>query len=360
MKTKLLFFTFFAVLLSCSSSDEIENPTLPTNLDKIYFPPKNSSTWETISLTDLNWDESNLPALLNFVEEENSKAFIILQNGRIAVEWYANDFSASQNWYWASAGKTLTSVTVGIANQEGFVDLNAQTISYLGNGWTAMPQQREDAISVLHQLTMTSGLNDLIFDCTDPVCLFYKADPGTRWAYHNAPYTLLQKVVANSTNQSFESYFNSVLRDKIGMDGTWFGTNNYNNVYFSTARSMARFGILMLNKGAWDTDEILNQSYFTVMTNPSQNINKSFGYLWWLNGKDSFMLPGSQEVSNRTLIPNAPSDLFAGLGKNDQKLYVVPSQNLVIIRMGDAASDDALVPISFDNELWEKINLLIN
>ena len=135
--------------------------------------------------------------------------------------------------------------------------------------------------------------------------------------------------------------------------------NNYNNVYFSTARSMARFGILMMNKGAWENEEILNQAYFTAMTNTSQNINKSYGYLWWLNGKENFMLPGSQEVFNGTLIPNAPSDLVAGLGKNDQKLYVVPSQDLVIIRMGDAASDDALVPITFDNELWEKINAFI-
>lgn len=359
LKLKILFLLIFISLISCASSDEIDNPISPINLDELYFPPINSGAWETISLSDLGWNENNLQPLLNFVEEENSKAFIILQNGRIAVEWYADDFSATQNWYWASAGKTLTSVTVGIAEQEGFIDLNNQTNSYLGDGWTAMPQAREDAISVLNQLTMTSGLNDIIFDCTDPVCLFYKANPGTRWAYHNAPYTLLQDVISSGTNQTFESYFNSVLRDKIGMDGTWFGTNNYNNVYFSTARSMARFGILMLNKGTWESDEILNQAYFTTMTNPSQNINKSYGYLWWLNGKESFMLPGSQEVFTRTLIPNAPTDLFAGLGKNDQKVYVVPSKDLVIIRMGEVAREDALISISFDNELWAKINMMI-
>ena len=359
MKTKLFFFVFLTMLLSCASSDDIENPTPPTNPDAIYFPPINSTNWETISLSELNWNESNLQPLLDFVEEKDSKAFIILKNGRIAVEWYADDFSASQNWYWASAGKTLTSTTVGIAEQEDFVNLNAQTNDYLGDGWTNMTQEREDAISVLNQLTMTSGLNDIIFDCTDPICLFYKADATTRWAYHNAPYTLLQDVVGNGTGETFENYFNSSLRDKIGMDGTWFGTNNYNNVYFSTARSMARFGILMMNKGTWENDEILNQAYFSAMTNTSQNINKSYGYLWWLNGKESFMLPGSQDVFNGSLIPNAPSDLVAGLGKNDQKLYVVQSQDLVIIRMGEIADEDSLVPITFDNELWEKINAVI-
>ena len=359
MNLKILSLLVFTTMLSCASSDEIENPDPPTIPDELYFPPLNANTWETVSLSDLNWNENNLQPLLDFVKEENSKAFIILQNGRIAVEWYADDFSASKNWYWASAGKTLTATTLGIAEQQGHIDLNNQTNFYLGDGWTNMTQERENAITVLNQLTMTTGLNDVVFDCTDPVCLFYKADTGTRWAYHNAPYTLLQDVVASGTNQIFENYFNTVLRDKIGMNGSWIGTNNYNNVYFSTARSMARFGTLMLNKGTWENEEILNETYFNAMTNPSQNINKSYGYLWWLNGKESFMLPGSQEVFNQTLIPNAPSDLFTGLGKNDQKLYVVPSKNLVIIRMGEVANEDDLVPISFDNELWEKINALI-
>ena len=100
---------------------------------------------------------------------------------------------------------------------------------------------------------------------------------------------------------------------------------------------MARFGLLLLNKGVWNQNNILNDStYFKEMTATSQNINKSYGYLTWLNGKGSFMLPQSQFVFTGNIIPNAPADLYAALGKNDQKIYVVPSQNLVVIRMGDA------------------------
>jgi len=61
-----------------------------------------------------------------------------------------------------------------------------------------------------------------------------------------------------------------------------------------------------------------------------------------------------------TLIPNAPTDMFAGLGKNNQKLYVVPSQNLVVIRMGEVAFDTTFTLSSFDNDLWEKINDLMD
>ena len=58
-------------------------------------------------------------------------------------------------------------------------------------------------------------------------------------------------------------------------------------------------------------------------------------------------------------MPDAPEDLYAGLGKNDQKLHIVPSQNLVLVRMGEDTGETLLGPSSFDNELWIQINSLI-
>ena len=72
------------------------------------------------------------------------------------------------------------------------------------------------------------------------------------------------------------------------------------------------------------------------------------------------MLPGSQLNFDGKLIPNAPNDLFAALGKNDQKIYVIPSKSIVVIRMGNKATTETLTLSSFDNELWKKINDLIN
>jgi CubicO group peptidase (beta-lactamase class C family) len=123
---------------------------------------------------------------------------------------------------------------------------------------------------------------------------------------------------------------------------------------------MARFGLLMMNQGVWGEETILSKNYFDEMTNSSQDINLSYGYLWWLNGKANFMGTASQEVFTGNLIPNAPTDMYAALGANNQKIYVVPSKNLVIIRTGDSAGATQLGPSSFDNELWEKINAVIN
>ena len=145
---------------------------------------------------------------------------------------------------------------------------------------------------------------------------------------------------------------------KIGMNGNWV-QSNYNNFYWSTARDMARFGLLVLNKGVWDDEIILNDAnYFSKMTNTSQEINTSYGYLWWLNGKNSLIPPGFTIPLDTSLAPNAPEDLIAGMGKNGQYLDVIPSQNLVVIRMGEAP-DNSLVPINFHNEMWNYLNEII-
>ena len=143
------------------------------------------------------------------------------------------------------------------------------------------------------------------------------------------------------------------------MTGTWLQTGDF-SVYYSTTRSMARFGLLALNKGTWNSTKIVNETFFNSSINTSQNINEAYGYLWWLNGKQSYHLPQSQFEFQGNLIPNAPNDLYAALGKNDQKIYVSPSKKLVIVRMGNSSDDTNFALSNFDNELWGKLNLVIN
>ena len=142
-----------------------------------------------------------------------------------------------------------------------------------------------------------------------------------------------------------------------------FIPSGFNNVFYSNARSMARFGLLMLNKGKWDQTPILTDTtYFNEMVNTSQNINLSYGYFWWLNGKASSMIPGGQEVYPGSLVSSAPADMFAAMGASDQRIYVIPSKKMVVIRMGDASdpSNPNFAVSGFDNELWGKINAVLN
>jgi CubicO group peptidase (beta-lactamase class C family) len=106
------------------------------------------------------------------------------------------------------------------------------------------------------------------------------------------------------------------VKTPTGMNGL-FLPSGYDNVFFSTPSSMARYGLLILNHGNWDGNQIMTDTaYFNAMVNTSQNLNPSYGYLTWLNGKNGYMVPGSQIVFSGTLTANAPADMFAAMGKN--------------------------------------------
>jgi CubicO group peptidase (beta-lactamase class C family) len=352
MSKSILLFVLAILCINCSSDSTEPAPT-PT--ETVYFPPLTGTTWETKSIESLGWKQSAVQPLLDFLNLKHSKGFIILINGRIVMENYFNSHNAATNWYWASAGKTLTATMTGIAQQENLISINNKVSQYIGTGWTSAPIAKENLITCKNLLTMTSGLDDTTDDVS-PAALTYTADAGTRWAYHNV-YVKLQDVIAQACGQSWSTYFNTKLRNKIGMDGSWFQSGN-NVVYASTTRSMARFGLLMYNRGKWENNAILNESYFNEATNTSQNINLGYGYLWWLNGKANYHLPQSQATFQGSIIPTAPSDMFMALGKNDQKIYIVPSKKMVVIRMGDAADNVNLALSDFDEMLWTKISAL--
>ena len=337
------------------------NEVSTTTEEQMYFPPNDgSSTWDAKSIADLGWNQNAKQPLLDYLALKNTKSFIILVNGRIVMENYFNGHTATSPWYWASAGKTLTATVTGIAEQEGLININNKVSDYLGTGWTSETLAQENLITNRHLLTMTSGIDDYVggvySDDVTPSSLNYKADAGTRWAYSNV-YVKLQDVIAAASGQTWTSYFNLGLRDKLGMTGTWIQSGN-NVVYWSASRSMARFGLLALNKGNWNGQQIVNKTYFDQATTTSQNLNQAYGFLWWINGKSSYRLPQTQLLFNGSLIGTAPNDMFMALGKDDQKIYVIPSKKMVVIRMGDAADSENLALSNFDETLWTKISTL--
>lgn len=328
----------------------------------LYFPPlieTEENNWETMPPSELEWCDEKIDSLYTFLEEKNTKGFIVLKDGKIVLEKYFGTFTQDSAWYWASAGKTMVATLVGIAQRSSLLDINKKTSTYLGEGWTSLTKEQEDKITVRHQLTMTTGLKEPditgIDNCIEPSCLTYGSEPDTRWYYYNAPYRLLQHVLDSATGKPINQYFNERVTVKTGITGVFL-----NYILFSKPRSMARFGLLILNKGKWENNPVLNDAmYFEQMTTTSQLLNPAYGYLWWLNGKDKFKIPASNQIFEGSLIPNAPSDMIAALGANDQKIYVVPSQNLVVVRVGNSAESERLNAVSsFDNELWSKISAL--
>lgn len=342
-------FCAIILLILLSLSDKAQ-----TNL---YHPPAGNAVWDTISPQSLGWCQERIDTLLNYLALKNTKGFIILKDGKIALEKYYGTFTKDSLWYWASAGKSLTSFLTGMAQEEGALSIDDSTSKYLGAGWTSEPADKEGLIKIRHQLTMTTGIDYNVQDneCTDPTCLNYLADAGSFWYYHTGPYRLINDVISAATGTNYNTYTNTHVKNRIGMSsGIWL-----QDVFYSRTRDAARFGLLMLGKGIWNNDTLMHDTaYYHDMINTSQAYNLSYGYLWWLNGKATNMLPGTSFVFQGEIVPNAPADMYAALGKNDQKVYVVPSENMVVVRFGNSAGLSLFAVSNFDNELWARVSTL--
>ena len=152
------------LMFGCSSQDDCGCVTPPE--ESMYFPPiDGSTTWETKSIASLGWNQSAVQPLLDYLDLKHTKSFMILVNGRIVMENYFNGHDANTLWYWASAGKTLTSTITGIAQQEGFININNKVSNYIGTGWTSAPLAKENLITrTLIQLFL-NNYNRLYLKC---------------------------------------------------------------------------------------------------------------------------------------------------------------------------------------------------
>ena len=203
---------------------------------------------ECLATTDaasLGWDTTRFQDLRTFWILP-IPCFMILKDGKIVVEYYFNDHNANKPWYWASAGKSLTSVMIACALADGKLQLTDPSAKYLGNGWTSCTSESEQKITIRHQITMTtwSGWQWVWLHRTFPVSNALQ-NPGSRWAYHNSPYTLLDGVIEGGQGRISNAYLKSRLSAETGINGLYIASG-YNNVFGSTARVMARFGLLCI------------------------------------------------------------------------------------------------------------------
>ncbi len=328
-----------------------------THAQEFYFPPTLGGAWATTDPATLGYCSDPIDSLYEFLRAEQTDAFLLLKDGRIVLERYFGDYGMDDQGPWFSAGKSLKAILVGIAQETGELDIREPASAYLGMGWTSLPPEKEALITVRNQLTMTSGLDERNFTCTDPECLTYVTDAGERWIYHNGPYSLLRDVIEVATGVDLNIYTNQKVEAPTGMRGFWLASGP-NNFYISTARDMARFGLLVLNEGIWDNQAVLSDTaYLRQMLTPSQSLNPAYGYLWWLNGQAKYIGPGGPEVFDGPLAPSAPEDLVMAAGAQGQFISVVPSQGLIMVRQGDFSEPDR-APLDLHAAIWAHISAL--
>lgn len=322
-----------------------------------YYPPTTpgDDTWQTVSAAGLGWDEDAFADAVAYAAAQDSTALIVLHKGSIVAESYWNGWNLHTTGIIHSAHKTISAALFGIMQDQGLAHRDDFVTSHLGADWAGnqVSAAQEAAVRIRHLQTHTSGLGEQILLGR----ITYLGAPDTLWEYNTLAYRKMNEIIeARSPQGDYHAYASANLYDPIGMnDAGDDGTHSSSQ----SARDMARFGLMMLANGSWaGVDIIDDKSYVDLMVNTSQPFNESYGALTWLNGKSSYLAPKDPTVHPGALFPAGPADLYAALGKDDKKIYVVPSLDLVVVRHGPVAPDGGgLAGSAFDNELWERLCL---
>jgi CubicO group peptidase (beta-lactamase class C family) len=200
---------------------------------------------------------------------------------------------------------------------------------------------------------MTSGLDE---------SLRFQAPPGALWRYNNEAYHRLHPTLEAATGRSLARFSREALFAPTGMAGArWELRGDQDDAaqgppkpgLVLTPRDMARFGLLVLARTRWASrPPLVDPAYLRAALSPSQTLNPSYGYLWWLNGRRSFLLGDDPRPRQGPIVPTAPADLVAAMGAQDQRIYVVPSLDLVVARQGARGGPPQLAPDGFDASWW--------
>ena len=250
----------------------------------------------------------------------------------------------------ASIQKSFVSILIGIAQQKGLLDINKSVTSYIGK-WTLLTQEKENLITIRNLLTMTSGLD---------VDFKYDAQPGSKWLYNSRVYSQLIYVLEKTSGLQINELSSQWLFDVLEMKETFwkerkkgfggFPKDSAKYGLVTTAKDLLKFGEFILNGGEVGTNHVIwDIDFFDDTFSKSQNMNEAYGYLWWLNNSKTHMT-WEKNISSGNLFSRVPEETILALGLGGRVLAIVPSEEMVVVRLGSFPND-----LNFTNNLWEYI-----
>lgn len=264
-------------------------------------------------------------------------ATLVVRNGKIVAERYAEGFDAHVSQRTWSVAKSLTGTLVGRLAQQGGIDVMkpAAIPAWQTNG------DPRNTITVDNLMRMASGLHSATAGNRTDAIYFggtgvaeeatawpIDALPGTRFRYANNDILLAMLAAKKSSEKASLGFWPETLFDKIGMTRTvaeqdWRYDYVSSSQVWSTARDLARFGLLYLNDGVWNGERLLPEGWVKYATTPAgpQPPEGDFGYgaTFWLINKSA----------------GVPADTYAAFGNRGQYVVIVPSRKVVIVRRGE-------------------------
>ena len=296
---------------------------------------------------ELAWDPLALIEIRTLMDTTHTSGFVLYFRNEIVAEgyteepdlftlpdslkeaWQATRRTATQTGFpvedVAGVDLSVTALLVGRAVEDGLLDLAAPVNDYLGAGWSAADAATEASITVGHLVAMTSGLDlDLRRD----------AAPGTVWRYNEPAYRVLHRVIPAATGFDMQSITNIWLGETLGLEvAEWEARQDGSLAFYTTPRDLGLIGTMMLGRGDFEGDRVLQSTTVSSLVTPSQALNPGWGRGWWLNGRKPVIRADGEE-DDRWLFPTAPDDMYLAIGDHDRFVAVIPSRDVILVRFG--------------------------
>jgi CubicO group peptidase (beta-lactamase class C family) len=302
-------------------------------------------------------DEVAFDSVLDWAMNEagqNTRALVVIHGGKIIAERYAPGFTAHTPQIGWSQGKSITAALIGVLVQQGELTLDQPAPV---PEWNENPDDPRSEITIRDLLHMSSGLdfqnlgvadslsytneNEHFRIYFDAVNVFEHAvnqpleiPPNTQFRYRNSDPLTLGRIIRQAVEARGEDYLTfpqRALFDRIGMRNVVLETDLYGNFImtgydFLSAHDWARFGLLHLWDGVWEGQRILPEGWVDFVSTPTPtDPNRAYGGLFWVNAGGA--------------LPDVPRDAYWAAGFMGQNTVVIPSLNMVIVRLGPSPGD---------------------
>ena len=313
----------------------------------VAAPPARAQTahpspdWEVVKPETQSMSAEGIEKVGQWLKDSGAKTGLVVRHGRIVGEWYFDDATPESKYLVYSTTKSFASTAAALAIADKKLTLDSKVGEFFPDA--RPPAKRE--ITVRELLSMTSGAhsdNSILRreDLFDYVLEELPMDfaPGEKWVYNNSGLSLLSPVVHKATGKNIDQLLDEQIFEKIGIardDWTWDRRDGmpipYSGLHI-TARALARFGLLALNKGQWRGKRLLSSDWMAEAARSSQDLNKAYGYLWWNNSQGAWS--------------GVPRDAFAAMGKFGNSMLLVPSLDLIVLRqIGDDSGNNRSVDL---------------
>ncbi|MDP4600798.1 MAG: beta-lactamase family protein [Polaribacter sp.] len=335
---KAIFREGLGAVLTLDKSDEAANYLQPKRVkpDNVTPYPYGNGPQKDTLFANINYEKLNKKVASVF-DIEKTRAVVVIYKDQIIAEKYADGFDKNSKILGWSMTKSITSTIFGILQYQKKISV------YDTSPIKSWQNDARKNITIHNLLQMNSGLEwdenyDEISDATKMLFLErdmtksqekkpLKGKINASWNYSSGTTNLLSGIIRNQfkTNQEYLDFWYTNLIDKIGMNSMTLETDlagNYvgSSYAWATARDWAKFGLLYLHKGNWEGDQLFDESWVDYVSTPTPTSDGTYGAQFWLNATPTFK--------------DVPKNMFYADGYQGQRVYILPDQDLVVVRMG--------------------------